>query len=72
MVLFMVLLMPLLQLFVLGNAFGGRATHLVLAVVDVDGGPGGATSEALHAPETNGDMLRPVVYGSEQQAANDA
>jgi hypothetical protein len=37
-----------------------------LAVVDVDDGPGGATSEALHAPETNGDMLRPVVYGSEQ------
>ncbi len=40
MVLVMTLVMPLLQLLVLGNAFGGRVTHLDLAVVDEDGGPG--------------------------------
>ena len=33
MILFMTLLMPLMQLFVLGNAFGGRTTHLQIAVV---------------------------------------
>jgi ABC-2 type transport system permease protein len=68
----MTLLMPLLQLFVLGNAFGGRATHLTLAVVDEDGGPAARrVREALYALETNGDMVRPLVYGSEQQAADD-
>lgn len=72
MILFMTLLMPLLQLFVLGNAFGGRATHLVIAVVDEDGGPAARrVREALYALETNGDMLRPVSYDSEQQAAED-
>jgi ABC-2 type transport system permease protein len=71
MILFMTLLMPLLQLFVLGNAFGGRATHLNLAVVDADGGPAARrVREALYALETNGDMVRPVSYDTEQQAAD--
>jgi ABC-2 type transport system permease protein len=72
MILFMTLLMPLMQLFVLGNAFGGRATHLTLAVVDEDGGPAARrVREALYALETNGDMVRPISYESEQQAADD-
>ena len=71
MILFMTLLMPLLQLFVLGNAFGGRATHLVIAVVDEDGGPAARrVREALYALETNGDMVRPVSYDSERDAAD--
>lgn len=71
MILFMTLLMPLLQLFVLGNAFGGRATHLNLAVVDEDGGPAARrVREALYALESNGDMVRPLVYHSEQEAAS--
>ena len=71
MILFMTLLMPLMQLFVLGNAFGGRATHLVIAVVDEDGGPAARrVREALYALETNGDMVRPVSYESERDAAD--
>ena len=71
MILFMTLLMPLMQLFVLGNAFGGRATHLVIAVVDEDGGPAARrVREALYALETNGDMVRPVSYDSERDAAD--
>lgn len=71
MILFMTLLMPLMQLFVLGNAFGGRATHLTLAVVDEDGGPAARrVREALFALETNGDMVRPTEYGSEVDAAD--
>jgi ABC-2 type transport system permease protein len=71
MILFMTLLMPLLQLFVLGNAFGGRATHLVIAVVDEDGGPAARrVREALYALETNGDMVRPVSYDTERDAAD--
>ena len=48
MILFMTLLMPLMQLFVLGNAFGGRATHLQIAVVDEDGGQ---HDESQHQPQ---------------------
>src|SRR5919112_1227667 len=72
MILVMTLIMPLLQLFVLGNAFGGRETHLVIAVVDEDGGPAARrVREALYALETNGDMVRPVAYESERDAAED-
>src|SRR3978361_2033988 len=72
MILFMTLLMPLMQLFVLGNAFGGRAPHLTLAVVDADGGraPRGVR-KALYALQPNGDMVRPLEYQPEQQAADD-
>ncbi|HEX7977879.1 MAG TPA: hypothetical protein VF461_04715, partial [Gemmatimonadaceae bacterium] len=67
MILFMTLLMPLMQLFVLGNAFGGRTTHLQIAVVDEDGGPASRrVREALYALEGNGDMVRQVAYESER------
>jgi ABC-2 type transport system permease protein len=72
MILVMTLVMPLLQLFVLGNAFGGRVTHLTVAVVDEDGGPAARrVHEALYSLASNGDMLRPVSYASEAEAAND-
>ena len=72
MILFMTLLMPLLQLFVLGNAYGGRATHLTLAVVDEDGGPAARrVREALYTLQSNGDMLRPIAYETEQRASDD-
>ena len=71
-ILIMVLLMPLMQLVVLGNAFGGRATHLNLAVVDEDGGPAARrVRAALFALQSNGDMLRPKAYATEQEAASD-
>jgi len=72
MILVMTMMMPLLQLFVLGNAFGGRVTHLKLAVVDEDGGPAARrVREALYALESNGDLLRPIPYASETEAARD-
>jgi ABC-2 type transport system permease protein len=72
MILVMTMLMPLLQLFVLGNAFGGRVTHLKLAVVDEDGGPAARrVREALYTLESNGDLLRPVPYATETEAAAD-
>jgi ABC-2 type transport system permease protein len=71
MILFMTLLMPLMQLFVLGNAFGGRATHLSIAVVDEDGGPASRrVREALYSLQSNGDMVRPVSYDTERDAAD--
>ena len=71
MILFMTLLMPLMQLFVLGNAFGGRPTHLSIAVVDEDGGPASRrVREALFALESNGDMVRQVSYDTERDAAD--
>ena len=70
MILVMTLLMPLMQLFVLGNAYGGRTTHLTIGVVDEDGGPASRrVREALYALEGNGDMLHQVSYDSEREAA---
>jgi len=72
MILVMTLVMPLLQLVVLGNAFGGRVTHLAVAVVDEDGGPAARrVREALYTLASNGDMLRPVPYATEAEAAED-
>jgi ABC-2 type transport system permease protein len=62
MILFMTLLMPLMQLFVLGNAFGGRATHLVIAVVDEDGGPASRRGARHFRAGEQGDMVRPASY----------
>ena len=72
MILIMTLLIPILQLFVLGNAYGGRALHINVAVVDEDGGPAARrVREGLYALQTNGDMLRPVEYDTEARAAED-
>jgi ABC-2 type transport system permease protein len=71
MVLVMTLVMPLLQLVVLGNAFGGRVTHLHLAVVDEDGGPAARrVRAALASLASNGDQVRAVSYPTERDAAD--
>jgi ABC-2 type transport system permease protein len=68
----MAFVMPMLQLFVLGNAFGGRVTKLTVAVVDEDGGPAARrVREALYALQSNGDVIRPLLYASEREAAED-
>ncbi|HEY3933000.1 MAG TPA: ABC transporter permease [Gemmatimonadales bacterium] len=65
-------LMPLLNLVVLGNAFGGRITHLSLAMVDEDGGPAGRrVREAFYVLQANGDMVDPVEYPDERSAVED-
>jgi ABC-2 type transport system permease protein len=70
--LIMTLVMPVLNLVVLGNAFGGRVRHLYVAVVDEDGGPAARrVREAINALQSNGDVLRPVLYANEAEAARD-
>lgn len=68
----MTLFMPVLNLVVLGNAFGGQVRHLDVAFVDEDGGPAARrVEEAVYALQMNGDLLRPVSYTNEQDAARD-
>lgn len=68
----MTLLMPVLNLVVLGNAFGGRIRHVNVAVVDEDGGPAARrVREAVYALQMNGDIVRPVAYDNEADAARD-
>ncbi|HEY9227946.1 MAG TPA: ABC transporter permease [Gemmatimonadaceae bacterium] len=68
----MTLIMPILNLVVLGNAFGGRIRHLNVAVVDEDGGPAARRlRSALYSLEMNGDVVRPVDYPDERKAARD-
>lgn len=68
----MTLVMPLLQLVVLGNAFGGQIRHLNVALVDEDGGPAARrVHEALLALHANGDVVRPIIYVNEGDAARD-
>jgi ABC-2 type transport system permease protein len=70
MILIMTLVMPLMQLFVLGNAFGGRVTNLKVALVDEDGGPAARRIEAaVYMLQSNGNMVKPVRYDREQDAA---
>ena len=70
--LIMTLIMPVLNLVVLGNAFGGRVRHLNVAVVDEDGGPAARrVREALYSLQMNGDAIRPVAYPNEVDAAHD-
>jgi ABC-2 type transport system permease protein len=70
--LIMTLLMPVLNLIVLGNAFGGRVRHLNIAVVDEDGGPAARrVREAIYALQMNGDLVRPIAYPNERDAARD-
>jgi ABC-2 type transport system permease protein len=68
----MTLVMPVLNLVVLGNAFGGQVRHLNVAVVDEDGGPAARrVREAVYALQMNGDVIRPVGYDDEESAARD-
>lgn len=63
------MMMPLLQLAVLGHALGGRLTHLKLGVVDADGGPAARRVEAaLQSLLANGEVVEPVRYATESEA----
>jgi ABC-2 type transport system permease protein len=63
---------PLVQLIVLGNAFGGKIKDARLGVVDQDHGTQAVkVREALAAVEANARTFRPVYYNSDQQAVED-
>ncbi len=63
---------PLVQLIILGNAFGGKIKDARLGVVDQDGGTQAVkVLEALNAVQANAHTFRPIPYDSDQQAMQD-
>ncbi len=63
---------PLVQLIVLGNAFGGKIKQARLGVVDQDRGTQSVkVREALAAVESNAHTFYPVDYDSDRQAMED-
>jgi ABC-2 type transport system permease protein len=63
---------PLVQLIVLGNAFGGKIKQARLGVVDQDRGTQAVkVREALAAVESNAHTFTPVPYDSDKQAMED-
>src|SRR6201994_437138 len=63
---------PLVQLIVLGNAFGGKIKEARLGVVDQDNGTQSVkVREALAAVQSNANTFYTVPYHSDQQAMED-
>jgi ABC-2 type transport system permease protein len=63
---------PLVQLIVLGNAFGGKIKEARLGVVDQDHGTQAVkVREALAAVQSNARTFYPVPYDSDKQAMED-
>src|ERR1700730_2220724 len=63
---------PLVQLIILGNAFGGKIKDARLGVVDQDGGTQAVkVLESLNAIRANAHTFRPIPYDSDQQAMED-
>lgn len=66
------LIFPLVQLVVLGNAFGGKIRDTRLGVVDEDGGPQAVKiHEAFDSVRANMRTFEPVYYSNERQAMED-
>ena len=63
---------PLVQLIVLGNAFGGKIKDARVGVVDLDGGTQAVrVHEALAAVYSNARTFRSVPYDNDRQAMED-
>ena len=63
---------PLIQLVILGNAFGGKITDARVAVVDYDGGPQALrVHEAFDSVAANIRTFRTIPYASDKQAQAD-
>src|SRR5215470_4145466 len=66
------LVFPLVQLIVLGNAFGGKIRDARLGVVDYDRGVQSLRiKEAFDAVQANVRTFRPVYYSNDRQAMED-
>src|SRR5271154_1319588 len=66
------MIMPLVQLIILGNAFGGKIRDAKLAIVDQDGGTQALKiREAFDSVRANIRTFVPVYYDSEKQAVED-
>jgi ABC-2 type transport system permease protein len=63
---------PLVQLIVLGNAFGGKIRDARLGIVDHDNGPQAIrVIEALRAVQSNARTFQPIVYNDEKLMVDD-
>jgi ABC-2 type transport system permease protein len=66
------MIFPLIQLIVLGNAFGGKIRDAKLGLVDEDGGPQALKiREAFDSVRSNLRTFEPVYYTNERQAVDD-
>src|SRR4029077_16043018 len=66
------MIFPLVQLIILGNAFGGKIRDAKLGVVDEDGGTQALKiREAFDSVRANIRTFVPVYYDSERQAVED-
>ncbi len=66
------LIMPLVQLVVLGYAFGGKVKNLTLGVVDQDHGvPAVKLKEMFQAVAANARTFQPIAYADEASALRD-
>jgi ABC-2 type transport system permease protein len=63
---------PLVQLIVLGNAFGGKIRDAKLGIVNHDNGPQAVRIiESLRAVESNARTFQPIVYTDEKLMVDD-
>ena len=63
---------PLVQLIVLGNAFGGKIRDAKLGIVDHDNGPQAVRIiESLRAVQSNARTFQPIVYDDEKLMVDD-
>jgi ABC-2 type transport system permease protein len=66
------MIFPLIQLIVLGNAFGGKIRDAKLGLVDEDGGPQAIKiREAFNSVRSNLRTFEPVFYSDEKTAMSD-
>jgi ABC-2 type transport system permease protein len=66
------MIFPLVQLLILGNAFGGKIRDAKMAIVDQDGGPQALrVREAFDSVRSNIRTFVPIPYNSEKQAVED-
>jgi ABC-2 type transport system permease protein len=66
------MVLPLVQLIVLGNAFGGKIRDARIGIVDYDRGPQSLKiRQAFDAIQANVRTVRPVYYNDEKKAVED-
>jgi ABC-2 type transport system permease protein len=66
------MIFPLVQLIILGSAFGGKIRDARVAIVDQDGGPQALrVREAFDSVRANIRTFVPISYDSDKQAMND-
>ena len=66
------MIFPLVQLIILGNAFGGKIHDARVAIVDQDGGPQALrVREAFDSVRANIRTFVPIAYDSDRQAMED-